>query len=283
MDIFRGRTAVVTGGANGIGKALVRELVRQGANIVTCDVDTAALEQLRNDLGEVTGEIVIEDVDVSDRSAMLRFAERTHSHFGTVHALFNNAGVGGEWGRLFEVAQADFPWCMKINVNGVVNGIEAFVGRMVASGQACHVVNIASVSGILPNPGGGGYSPSKYAVVSLTEGLAVELADTQVAASVVCPGFVNTGFLASGRNLGNAPKPRIDDETLMKRRGHVRAMMQASMSPGLVVRKIMVGLERGDLYIFTHPEFRLRFEERVANIRAALDLAEQDARDMVEE
>jgi NAD(P)-dependent dehydrogenase (short-subunit alcohol dehydrogenase family) len=273
--MLEGKLAVVTGGANGIGRALVQELIEQRARVAVCDVDSDALASLVRAFGDGSGLVHSEDVDVSDRSAMLRFAERLHDRHGPVHALFNNAGVGGEWGSLYRHSQADFSWCMNINLNGVLHGIEAFVGRMVAAGERAFVVNVASVSGILPSPEGGAYSPSKFAVVSLTEGLAAELAGTQVSATLLCPGFVDTKFLDSGRKLAGAPRARHDEAWLVERRERVGAIMRKSMAPRDVARKAIAGMLRGDLYVFTHSEFRTRFEDRMAKIFEALDRAER--------
>jgi NAD(P)-dependent dehydrogenase (short-subunit alcohol dehydrogenase family) len=282
LDTFGGKIAVVTGGGSGIGLALVRELLGRGARVAVCDIHPAALRRLREGAyGGPTEKLIIEDVDVSDRAAMFRFGERVFHEWGEVQMLFNNAGVGGEWGTLFDSSQAAWSWCMSINLNGVVNGIETFVGRMVRSSQRCYVVNTASIAGLLSGPGMGAYSPSKAAVVAVTEGLAGELKGTSVTASVLCPGFVNTDFLDSGRNLASAPKISAENKALMDRREHVRQQMRASMTPDRVAHLTLEGMLRGDLYILTHPEFRKRFETRVAQILSAFDAAQINALDKV--
>lgn len=274
MDDWNGKTAVVTGGASGIGRALVQELSSRGARVAVCDINPITLASLAKELDDASRPALVEDVDVSDRDAMFRFADRVFDRFGNVHFLANNAGVGGHWGTLYGSSQAAWTWCAAINLAGVVHGVEAFVGRMVASGEAGRVVNTASISGLLPGPSMGAYSPSKYAVVSLTEGLAIELKGTRVTASVLCPGLVNTNFLDSGRRLASAPSPRTDGEIVVRREA-VRQQMSSAMSPQTVATIALDAVSRGELYILTHPEYRPRFEKRVAKILAAFDQAEE--------
>lgn len=279
MENFRGKTAVVTGGASGIGLALVQELAARGANVAVCDIKPAALDELAAQLDRAAVPALVADVDVSDRDAMFRFAERVLGRFKNVHLLFNNAGVGGEWGKFHTTSQATWPWCIDINVLGVVHGLDAFLARMVASGEVGHIVNTASIAGLVPGPGLGAYSPSKYAVVSLTEGLAIELKGTRVSASVFCPGFVDTELLDSGRSLARAPRLRTNDAELMERRRSVRQQMRESMPASTAAKKVLAAIERGDLYILSHPEFRERFEKRVAKILAAFDQVAAEAPD----
>lgn len=275
MRDFEGQTAVITGGASGIGRALALEMGRLGARIALCDVHRSARLRTVADLEALGVDVLADDVDVADRSAMIRFAERVIERFGAPHLLFNNAGVGGEWGKLHEQPQAHWSWCLDINVLGVTNAIEAFVGRMVAAGHAGHVVNTASIAGLLCGPGMGAYSPSKAAVVAMSEGLARELEDTRISVSVLCPGFVDTDFLESGRGLANAP-PAPTDEAFRTRRAQVGQAMRAAMKPQEVARRTLAAMRRKDLYILTHPEFRDAFRKRAETILSAFDRVADD-------
>lgn len=270
MLTFREKTAVITGGASGIGLALAERFAAEGANVAICDINPATLQEAYQKLTAKGANCLAELIDISDRQAVLDFADKVFARFGSVTYLFNNAGVGGEWGSLIDTPQTNWSWCLNINVLGVVFGIEAFVGRMVKTGEPGYVVNTASISGLLPMPNAGAYSPSKFAVVSLTESLALELEDSAITVAMICPGFVNTGFLDSGRNLENAPT-REEDQTFLDRRKKVKSLMTDSISASEIVERVLSGLARQSRYILTHSEYKNAFVQRYEKILAAFD------------
>src|SRR5262245_24544314 len=171
MDSFTGRVAVVTGGGSGIGRALALAFAREGARLVLADVDERAMESVAAEIRALKGEALTVRTDVSDLGQVTALADRAWAAFGGVHVLCNNAGVAA-WGGLETATHRDWQWVLGVNLWGVIHGVEAFVPRMIAAGQGGHVVNTASMAGLIASQGLGVYNTSKYAVVGLSETLA---------------------------------------------------------------------------------------------------------------
>lgn len=187
-----GRVAVVTGAGSGIGRELAVLAARRGATLSLCDRDEVGLEQtlaLVRDWGtEADGQVV----DVSDAEQMAVFGKTTIEQFGAPDLVINNAGVA-VIGGIMDTTLADWDRLLRVNVMGVVHGINAFVPAMAERGSG-HVVNVASAAGLLANPQLGGYSASKHAVVGLSEALRIELAPRRIGVTAVCPGIINTAI-----------------------------------------------------------------------------------------
>ncbi len=201
MQALEGKTAVVTGGASGIGLSLARRALAEGMNVVLVDIEQAALDAAMDELAG--GDKVLGlRVDVRDAAAMQALAEQVAGHFGPAGLLFNNAGVGGG-GLVWEASEDDWDWVLGVNVRGVINGLRAFVPQMIAAGEG-HIVNTASIAGLVSAPGTGTYTVSKHAVVALSEVLSGDLRNqgADVGVSVLCPSFVATRIYASDRNRG---------------------------------------------------------------------------------
>jgi len=201
MKDFRGRVAVVTGGASGIGKALAKAFLGEGMKVVIADVEAAALEAAAKDLGEVTAV----QTDVSDPDSVMRLADRVYEEHGACHVLCNNAGVSVANLNVWETTPNDWKWVHGVNVNGVVHGIQAFVPRMIESGEEGFVMNTSSGDGgISPLADQVVYASSKAAVSILTECLAAQLAaqGTKLGAAIFYPsgGLLNTGIWTTKRN-----------------------------------------------------------------------------------
>ena len=201
MKDFRGRVAVVTGGASGIGKALAKAFLGEGMKVVIADVEVAALEAAAKDLGEVTAV----QTDVSDADSVMRLADRVYDEHGACHVLCNNAGVSVANLNVWETTPNDWKWVHGVNVNGVVHGIQAFVPRMIESGEEGFVMNTSSGDGgISPLADQVVYASSKAAVSILTECLAAQLAaqGTKLGAAIFYPsgGLLNTGIWTTKRN-----------------------------------------------------------------------------------
>ncbi len=223
MNDFGGKVAVVTGGASGIGKALVRALLREGARVVIGDVEQSALEAAVDELkgeGEVRGVVV----DVSKPESLDALADDVFSTEGACHLLFNNAGVAAPNSNVWETTPNDWRWVHGVNVNGVMHGIQSFVPRMIESGEEGWVINTSSGDGgISPLPYQSVYASSKAAVSCLTECLAAQLASegTKLGASIFYPsgGLLETGIWTTARNRPTelarekeaAPAPSIED------------------------------------------------------------------------
>ena len=204
MDSFKDKVAVVTGGASGIGRSLVRELLADGAKVVIADVEQSALDRVLAELdgaGEVSGVVT----DVSDPASVEALADTVYDRHGACHLLFNNAGVASPSANVWETTVNDWRWVHGVNVLGVVAGIQAFVPRMIASGDEGHVINTSSGDGgVSPLPYQSVYASSKAAVSCLTECLAAQLQteQTKLGASIFYPsgGLLDTGIWTTDRN-----------------------------------------------------------------------------------
>ncbi len=205
MQEFSGKVAVITGGASGIGKALARACLGEGAKVVIADVERPALDAAVAELGVGGGDVHGVVVDVRDFDSVASLADRVFERHGACHLLFNNAGVGVPDMNLWETEPTDWQWVLGVNVQGVVHGIQAFVPRMIASGEAGVVVNTSSSNGgIGPLPGQPVYAASKAAVSTLTECLAAQLrtAGTKLRAVLFYPsgGLLDTNIYTTARN-----------------------------------------------------------------------------------
>lgn len=210
---LHGRTAVVTGAASGIGLAMARRFVAEGMQVVLADVSPDRVDAIRQQLENEGARILAVPTDVSDPASVDALADAVQKTLGDVHLLCNNAGIiraGSSWAQDLDSWRA----VLDVNLGGVVHGLRSFVPRMLAHGQECHVVNTASVGGLLPAPGLASYSASKAAVVGLTETLAAELDDLgagRMGVSALCPGGVSTGFWASERERHDrSGEPTVD-------------------------------------------------------------------------
>lgn len=206
MRLREGQVAVVTGAASGIGLAMVRRFAADGLKVVLADVEEGALEKAAARLRAEGAQVLARVVDVSERESVTALADAAYDTFGAVHVLCNNAGVGsGAEGRMWEHEPNDWKWAFAVNVWGVFHGIQAFVPRMIASGEPGHVVNTSSGDGgIAPLPTASVYAVTKAAVVTMTESLYAHLRaeSVPVSASVLFPGphMLRTGLWESHRN-----------------------------------------------------------------------------------
>ena len=224
MKDFNGRIAVVTGGASGIGKALVRALLAEGARVVVADVEQGALDKAVQELSAGGGDILGVVTDVSSAESVEALAQQVFASYGACHFLFNNAGVAAPSANVWETTVNDWKWVHGVNVMGVVHGIQAFVPRMIASGEPGHVINTSSGDGgITPLPYQSVYAASKAAVSIITECLGAQFDSegTQLKASIFYPsgGMLDTGIWTTDRNRPSdlarekpyAPIPTVEE------------------------------------------------------------------------
>jgi NAD(P)-dependent dehydrogenase (short-subunit alcohol dehydrogenase family) len=261
MDEFAGRVAVITGGGNGIGAAMARAFAARGARLVLADLDPAAMERVAKPLTAAGTEVLCVPTDVGELAQVQALADAAERRFGAVHLVCNNAGVA-LFGEMAAQTHADWVYTMRVNFWGVVHGVETFVPRLLAGGAGGHVVNTASMAGLVGMRWLGIYSASKFAVVGLTEALHRELADHGIGVSVLCPMVVQTDINqnsvrnrpAALRNPGapDAVAPAAD------------AMAGSTIPAGEVARRVVRGIERKDLYILTHPEQQAILRRRAA-------------------
>ena len=215
MNNFKGKVALVTGASSGIGEAIAVALAREGATVILTARDQQKLEDVRQQCVKAGGNAWVHAAEVSDEVQMQALADAVHAKHPALDILVNNAGVvmgGFSW----EVEPSDWRRLHEINVMGVVHGIRAFVPKMIARRQGGHVVNMASVSGLVGTRGMGTYSASKFAVVGLSESLRMELHRSQIGVSVVCPGYVKTPIQSKVKMVGTLDTPqgreRVDRE-----------------------------------------------------------------------
>jgi NAD(P)-dependent dehydrogenase (short-subunit alcohol dehydrogenase family) len=264
MENVAGKTAVVTGGGSGIGRALALSLAEAGANVVVADIEEDAAQRVADEVEALGVGALAVRTDVADFAAVQALADGSYERFGAVHILCNNAGVL-IMARLIDGIPQDAAWVLSVNVMGVIHGVHAFVPRMTAQGEPGHILNTASVAGF---GGGGVYGMSKAAVVSISETLREELADAGIGVSVLCPANISSRINDSERNrpptMGrNAPQPFAE-------------IVDFGLDPMLVGKRAVEAIRANELYVFTFPvgwEAMLapRAEERFTNVLAALD------------
>jgi NAD(P)-dependent dehydrogenase (short-subunit alcohol dehydrogenase family) len=253
-DPFRGRVAVVTGGAGGIGLAMAHAFAARGAKIVLADVDEDALARAEGDLVRVGAEVLGVATDVTRRESMVALADASFARFGATHILCNNAGIAIA-GPLVGADPEGWQKAMAINFWGVVHGIDAFLPRMIAARQGGHVVNTSSMAGLVGMDWLGIYCATKFAVVGLSESLRRELALHAIGVSVLCPMLVATRITEnSARTLGLASPvggagDAADPSAKMTLQGGVIAAPE-------VAHRVVRAIETNAFYVFTHPEQR---------------------------
>jgi len=205
MDSLESKVAVITGAASGIGLGMAREFGHEGMRVVLSDISeeqlNSAVTELLSEGIKCTGVIA----DVRSAAAVNALAQSAAETYGQVHVICNNAGVG-VFGRQWELSEQDWAWAIDVCLWGVINGVRAFVPRMLASGAQCHVVNTASMGGLLSAPFVGPYATAKHAVVGLSKSLRVELGGTNVGVTVVCPGNVRTNVARTMRERHDAQR-----------------------------------------------------------------------------
>ena len=271
MKEVRGKVAFITGGASGIGLGMARVFVDAGMKVAIADIRRDHLDEAITSFENSKNVLAIE-LDVTDRAAMARAADETERVFGKVHVLCNNAGIG-IGGPMKLATYDDWDWIMEVNVGGVINGIQTFLPRMLAHGEGGHIVNTSSMSGIFPAPGAGLYITTKFAVVGLSEALRSELANDDIGVSAFCPGPVASDIADSGRT-----RPARFASTGYAETDKARGRFDTSvfMDPVEAGKRVLLGIQRDDLYIFTHPEFRDGIKSRCDAIMAAIPDDEPD-------
>jgi NAD(P)-dependent dehydrogenase (short-subunit alcohol dehydrogenase family) len=262
-DPFRGRVAVITGGAGGIGSALSEALSARGARLVLADLDEAALAARARTLGDRGAEVLCVPTDVRRRESVSALADAAWRRFGAVHLLCNNAGIALA-GPLLQTAPEDWQLTMDVNFWGVVHGVDAFVPQMVAEQQGGHVLNTASMAGLVGMQWLGVYCASKFAVVGLSEALRRELEPHGIGVSVLCPMIVATEITANSARLRGVPPPPQTQPPPGAMRGGV-------ITPGEVAQRVVRAVERNQLYVLTHPEQREFLRRRAARLDAEFE------------
>ncbi|GIU84273.1 MAG: short-chain dehydrogenase [Acidimicrobiales bacterium] len=265
---LQGRTAVVTGAASGIGKAISLRCLEKGMRLVAADVEQPALEEACAEFTKI-GEVEPVVCDVSEEGDVARLAEVAHERFGDVHLLVNNAGVAGGTGWMWELTPGDWQWAFGVNLWGVVLGIRHFLPRMLERGVEGHVVNVASLAGLMAPPFMGPYTATKHAVVAISESLHHELRLRQapIRVSVLCPAFVRTRIHESERNRPEHLRDRPpDSEQGFGSAVMGRALVESGSDPGEIADHVISAVEEGRFWVLPHREPLTLVEQRVRSM-----------------
>ncbi len=266
MANVAGKTAFITGGANGIGLGIARALVGAGANVVLADVRAEALEAARASLN-ADRQVETLVLDVTDRPGFARAADAAEARFGRIHMLIGNAGIG-IGGPVSEATYDDWDWGMGVNLGGVINGIVTILPRIKAHGEGGQIVTTASKAALIPIPYSSIYIMAKAAVLGFSESIRGELAGEKIGVSAFCPGPVQTNIAASGELRPDQFKANSGYRKFEEGLGK-RPNSPLWMTPEEVGERVLAGIRRNDLYIITHPEFkagvRTRFEAILAS------------------
>ncbi len=261
IENFKGKTAVLTGAGSGFGLECARIGARLGMNLVLVDVQQDALDKAEAEMTAQGVQVLARKVDVSKAAAMEQLAADVKARFGAPHFVFNNAGVGAG-GLVWENSVADWEWVLGVNLWGVVHGVRLFTPMMLEAAKADpayqgHIVNTASMAGLLTPPNMGIYNVSKHAVVSLTETLYqdLQLVSDQVSASVLCPYFVPTGISQSHRNRpADLPPEKPTASQLIGQAQSDKAVSSGKVSAADVAQKVFDAVASGKFYIYSHPQ-----------------------------
>jgi len=274
MKNFQGRTAVITGAGSGFGLELARLAAGRGMNVVLADIQTDALDKAAAEIEGLGSAVLAQRLDVAKSAEVEALGRLVAQRFGAPHLVFNNAGVGSG-GLIWETTLADWDWVLGVNLMGVVHGVRVFTPMMLEAaaadpGYAGHIVNTASMAGLVNMPNMGVYNVSKHAVVALSETLYqdLRLVTDQIGASVLCPFFVPTGITASERNrpadAGADEKPTRSQ--LIGKAMSERAVGRGKVSAADVAGFVFEAIEADRFYVYSHPKALGSVQTRIEDI-----------------
>jgi NAD(P)-dependent dehydrogenase (short-subunit alcohol dehydrogenase family) len=285
MKDFQGKTAVITGGASGIGRGLADRFAEARMNVVLADIEEQALGRAVKEMQDLQHSVIGVVTDTMRKESITELREKTISQFGNVHILCNNAGIAamsaspkGVW----EVPDRDWEWTMGVNFYGVLYGLQVFVPHMLEHGEASHIVNTASLAGL--TSGGGPYGVSKHGVLALTEGLASDLRANKanIGASVLCPGFVDTNIFDAERNRPNELTSDGTPTAPGESRERIRNMLKAGKQPREIADIVFQSIEEDRLYVLPHPAWDDYVRARVDAVLARGSLPSVDLAAMMQ-
>ena len=266
MEQLKDRVAVITGGGSGIGRAMALAFAGEGMHIAIADIEQGPADAVAAEVRAKGVKALAGRLDVTDRPAMKAFADRVYNELGSCDILCNNAGVVA-FRPVPLMTDADWDWVVGVDLLGVINGTAVFLPRMAQAGRGGHVVNTASIAGMVAGatPGIASYTTAKFGVVGMSEGMANDLKPVNIGVSVLCPGGVRTQIAAAGRNRQDAfGGPEAAPA------GMVTAM-QAGMDPDAVAQLVVRAVKENQLHIMTHADTKAGVAERFDRILAAYD------------
>ena len=270
MFKFEGRTAVISGGAEGIGLSIAKALGEQKMNIVLADIDEKNLLKSAAELESLGIPVLAALLDVADEMQWKSVAEKAVERFGKVHMVVNNAGVGGDSGPIENQETEGWQWALGVNLMGVVYGAKVMTPLIKDHGEGGWILNVASMAGMGGVPYSGVYTASKAAVVALSESWAAELKDKRIGVSVLCPAFVQTRIYDSERNRPDKYKSenyQIENESSFSKQ--TKQMVKDGIDVSIVGKRVVEAINHGELYIFTHPNYRQVNQQRFNGIDEA--------------
>jgi NAD(P)-dependent dehydrogenase (short-subunit alcohol dehydrogenase family) len=274
MSQFTGKTAVISGGAEGIGLSIAKALGQQQMNIVLADINQERLQEAYVELENAGISVLAVALNVAEEAQWQKVAERAIERFGKIHMIVNNAGVGGGSGSIEQQDARAWQWTLDVNLMGVLYGAKAIVPLIKEHGEGGWVVNVASMAGMGGVPYSGAYTATKTAVVALSESWSVELKSADINVSVLCPAFVQTRIYESERNRPahyQADKANATAESSSSK--NAKQMVENGIEVSIVGQRVVEALNQGELYIFTHPNYRPVIQQRSAAIDAAFERA----------
>jgi NAD(P)-dependent dehydrogenase (short-subunit alcohol dehydrogenase family) len=260
MKIVGGKVAFVTGGASGIGLGMVKTFLRAGMKVIVADIREDHLQSARKELAAGASAHFIR-LDITDRDAMRHAADEAERVFGRVHVLCNNAGVGS-LGDVKKYTYSDWDWCLQVNLGGVVNGIQTFLPRLLAHGEAAHIVNTSSMGALMPMPGGAAYIAAKSAVHGLTEALRCDLDGTTVGVTLLVPGPTKTNI----HEVAKLRPQRFSDSGVHEMEAELgrRSPPEVWLDPLQVGEMVLDAIIRDRFFLITHNEFVEGVRQRFA-------------------
>jgi len=259
MKNVEGKTAFITGGASGAGFGMAKVFSENGMKVVIADIRRDSLERAMEKFNNNPNIHAVE-LDVTDREAFARAADKTERVFGKVHIVCNNAGI-----NLFvpieECTYNDWDWVMGVNFGGVVNGLQTFIPRIRKHGEGGHIVNTASMAAFLPAASAGIYTAAKFGVRGISEALRLSLYKYNIGVSVFCPGLINSTIYESEKVRPaklSSPENTVKNQQFMEKLPEIHKF---GMDPEEVGEKVLAGIKKNSMYIFSHPEFKEEMKE----------------------
>ena len=276
MNNYKNKTAVISGGAEGIGLGIAQALGQQGMNVVLGDIDEVQLVKAEEALKAEGINVLTMKMDVTDPAQWKSLGERAIERFGKVHMLVNNAGVASAPGPIEKTNHTDWKWVVDVNLYGVINGAEAMVPLIKEHGEGGWMINVASMAGMIGVPYAGAYTATKVAVVGMSESWNVELAKHNIHVSVLCPAFVKTRIHLSHRNRQQEHRDtqRKVDPNATPKHNAAQAFVESGIPTELVGQRVVEALNAKELYIFTHPAQRDAIQQRSKAIDEAFERAQ---------